>query len=135
MRLSQTQLADFIGVSYQTINTWENNPPKKLDAKKLKKLSIIFKCSVSELFDNPNIIREKLGKYPYNPLEENQSQKIESNAIENSKVEEGENMRQLIKDLIEDVSNLKVEVKELRKENAHLKEELAKAKSQNFAQG
>jgi len=41
---TQEELGNKIGVSFQTINTWENNPPKNFNPSKLELLSSALEC-------------------------------------------------------------------------------------------
>lgn len=47
--LSQGDVGKAIGVSYQTINTWENDPPEKIQKEKLEKLSSFLHTTIEEM--------------------------------------------------------------------------------------
>ena len=51
MDISQAELAEKMGVSYQTINTWENNPPASFSAANLDRLSSILECKKTWLVE------------------------------------------------------------------------------------
>lgn len=51
LNLSQSELAKKMGVSYQTINTWENNPPASFSQANLDKLSTVLECKKEWLLE------------------------------------------------------------------------------------
>lgn len=60
-KLNQEDLAELIGVTWQTISNWELNETSP-DLKQAQKLSDIFNISMDELIGKKNIILEKIDK-------------------------------------------------------------------------
>ena len=120
LNISQEELAKKMGVSYQTINTWENNPPASFSGANIDKLSNILECNKAWLMGDDSqepveVVRDGEEKYSNPGIAEGTQNKVVLLQSDIKTLEAKLDDKQKIIELLEE------KVRDLKHENAELK--------------